>query len=563
MALGAAAAMLGLMAQVANADTRVYTRTNDPNHQNPHQDPYNADNNPNGWRDVTGGNTDVQTIPAGGCIWFGIMNDYVDENTKSITLKLNWQQGGANKYKFGVSTAGYRQNSNTPVAGNITSGGSRTTIYASFTEFCPAWEFIKLTNNSTTTPYTIRIAPKVTKHLCYSPKRSASVPEEGDDTFELGDSMMGVPGETDPYRVTEFTVFPLHAEVDLAVPPSFVADFATGNWTPEFVFVDPNGDPQPRGGVRWVSDGIGIQLLDMFNFAFTMLDVADTRYLMYTFDPDLGTFSDYLLEFPTVPWYEDFELYDPDEPLHGSAGWKGWDDDPAFDAPVTDVQAHDGSKSLKIDGAADLVREFDGADVGGSWSFEAWQYIPSDFTSGDNGRFTGSYFNILNTYNDAGPYHWSVQIQADPRDGMLKVFHGDDINTIDVPYITDQWVKIQVQIDLEDDWTQVYYDDELVTEYSWTGGVLGEGGGALDIAVLDLYAFESTSVYYDGLILEPFVIERCPADLDGDGDADADDFFDYLDGFANGNLDVCDIDGDGDCDADDFFGYLDLFSLGC
>ena len=57
--------------------------------------------------------------------------------------------------------------------------------------------------------------------------------------------------------------------------------------------------------------------------------------------------------------------------------------------------------------------------------------------------------------------------------------------------------------------------------------------------------------------------DDCPADLDGDGDADADDFFDYLDAFAAGDLGVCDIDGDGDCDADDFFGYLDLFAQGC
>ncbi len=61
----------------------------------------------------------------------------------------------------------------------------------------------------------------------------------------------------------------------------------------------------------------------------------------------------------------------------------------------------------------------------------------------------------------------------------------------------------------------------------------------------------------------PDICETCAADLDGDGDADADDFFDYLDGFANGDQGVCDIDGDGDCDADDFFGYLDLFAQGC
>ena len=55
----------------------------------------------------------------------------------------------------------------------------------------------------------------------------------------------------------------------------------------------------------------------------------------------------------------------------------------------------------------------------------------------------------------------------------------------------------------------------------------------------------------------------CDADLTGDGEADSDDFFAYLDAFANANLDVCDLDADGDCDADDFFAYLDLFAQGC
>ncbi len=58
-------------------------------------------------------------------------------------------------------------------------------------------------------------------------------------------------------------------------------------------------------------------------------------------------------------------------------------------------------------------------------------------------------------------------------------------------------------------------------------------------------------------------VSDCPADLDGDNDVDSNDFFAYLDAFANGDIDVCDIDGCQDCDADDFFAYLDLFAAGC
>ena len=57
-------------------------------------------------------------------------------------------------------------------------------------------------------------------------------------------------------------------------------------------------------------------------------------------------------------------------------------------------------------------------------------------------------------------------------------------------------------------------------------------------------------------------VPNCAADIDGDGDIDAEDFFAYLDLFANGD-DGADIDGDGDIDAEDFFGYLDLFAAVC
>lgn len=57
--------------------------------------------------------------------------------------------------------------------------------------------------------------------------------------------------------------------------------------------------------------------------------------------------------------------------------------------------------------------------------------------------------------------------------------------------------------------------------------------------------------------------EACPADLDGDGDADAEDFFFFLDAFANGELAICDLSGDGDCDAADFFAFLDLYEMPC
>ncbi|MHC4989895.1 MAG: thrombospondin type 3 repeat-containing protein [Planctomycetota bacterium] len=239
---------------------------------------------------------------------------------------------------------------------------------------------------------------------------------------------------------------------------------------------------------------------------------------------------------------DDFEPYDPFTDLHGHGGWKGFDDDPVFSAPVTSERARSGDQSVQVGGAADLVHEFC-ADDFGAWSYSAWQYIPTDFESGGAGSTAGSYFILLNTYQDGihVPSDWSTQLQFDGNDEQLKVFHGDGTNTINVPYETDRWVKIQAIVDLEDDWTRVYYDGDLVTEYSWTGGVLGDGGGALDIAAVDLYANGSTSVFYDDLVLEP-IKSDCGNDLDVDVDGD---LLTLLEEFLNGT-NPCEPDSDFD-----------------
>jgi hypothetical protein len=208
--------------------------------------------------------------------------------------------------------------------------------------------------------------------------------------------------------------------------------------------------------------------------------------------------------FPTVPWNDGFESYEVGVGLHGSCGWKGWSNDPAFDAMTTDDQARTGENSADISVDADLVHEYPDTESN-AWAYTAWQYIPADFESGGSGQFAGTYFIMLNAYTDDGPWEpeaWSCQLQFDSNDGMLKVYYGDGLNTVNVPYETDRWVEIQAVVDLGEDWTRIYYDDALVTEYSWTGGILGGGGGALDIAAVDLVANTSSSVYYDDMILE-------------------------------------------------------------
>ncbi len=206
---------------------------------------------------------------------------------------------------------------------------------------------------------------------------------------------------------------------------------------------------------------------------------------------------------------DSFDFYNG-EPvdLQGRGGWKGWDDDPSFSAPLASVHTRSGAAAVEISGPADLVHELCARHSTSSslaMAFSVWQYIPADFTSAGSGQFAGSYLVIMNSYQDGGEHvegDWSVQMQFDSNDGMLKVFHGAGLSTVPVPYDTGRWVRIQAIIDLDQDWTRVYYDDALITEYPWTGGVLGGGGGALDIGAVDLYANGSSPVYYDDLRFE-------------------------------------------------------------
>ena len=487
---------------------RAYWRDSAPTPtQSPAADPWSA-GNPAGWRDITNGNTsdpmgNPVSVPAGGSIYLGAMNDSDPNKRKSVQFKLNWLLGSKGDFEI-VGATGVYAGAATP--GYVSSGTNLGNIWAGFGPPCPEWEYIQIRNKSGS-PKSIRISAIIKPRQCTAVATSLSTGSGPDDTISLDDGVFGVLGEmADPMSISEIQIFPEFVEMDLVAPTPFIADPGTGNWTVDPVFSDPEGRPRPNGGLRYASDGPGLTVDDPYSLSFRMLERADSLYTMYTWDADTAEYHVFRIDLNQLPWGEHFDLYDDGDGLHGTAGWNGWDADPAFDAPVSGERAQSPGNSLKVEGGADIVRAFEGADSG-LWSFEAWQYIPFDFVGGDGGPggLDGSFFNLLNTYSAGGPYEWSVQMQFDSNDGLLKVFNGNGLSTVDSPYDTDRWVRIQTVVDLDDDWTRVYYDDSLVTEYQWTGGVLGTGGGALDIAVVDLYANGSSPVYYDDLTLVPIV----------------------------------------------------------
>jgi hypothetical protein len=111
-----------------------------------------------------------------------------------------------------------------------------------------------------------------------------------------------------------------------------------------------------------------------------------------------------------------------------------------------------------------------------------------------------SYFILLSDYTDGGGQDnkWAVQLRFD-SDGQVVECEYDGIS---LPLITDQWTEIRVEINLNTDWMEIYYDDDLLHEKAWTAGPNNNGDGLLNIAAVDLYANSATSVYYDDLSLE-------------------------------------------------------------
>ena len=197
---------------------------------------------------------------------------------------------------------------------------------------------------------------------------------------------------------------------------------------------------------------------------------------------------------PTITmenWSDNFDSYENNQFLDGTpddGGWKGWDNNSDAGAYVVDDQALSTPYSVEISDATDLVHEYSGY-TSGTWTYTAMQYIPTDMIG-------QSYFIMLNTYADGGPYHWSVQVQFDSTSGKV-ISEPENLET-DIVY--DQWVEIRVEIDLGQDTQAIYYNDELLSEKSWSEGVSGPGG-AINIAAVDLYAQGATEIYYDDISL--------------------------------------------------------------
>jgi hypothetical protein len=261
-------------------------------------------------------------------------------------------------------------------------------------------------------------------------------------------------------------------------------------------------------------------------------------------------------------WCDNFDEYAAGTPVAGQNQWQGWDNNPAAGALTSSDQAHSAPNSVAIVGASDLTRPFAGISSG-RWVLKAWQYVPSDFVSHCDGSGNcGSYFVLLNQYHDGGPYSWTAQYHAD---SITNTFIRDDQPGDNVPLIKGSWVEIKTVFDLDQDWFRVFYNGtELGTQGSWTNASPGQTTpGVLNLGALDLFANQSTVVYYDDICLNPVVPK--PGDLNCDGIVDFDDIGPFVlalsdpAGYANAYPDCYLLNGDCNGDGVDNFNDINPF----
>jgi len=194
-------------------------------------------------------------------------------------------------------------------------------------------------------------------------------------------------------------------------------------------------------------------------------------------------------------WSDNFDSYATGSQLHGQGGWKGWFNDPAAGALTSSLQSMSAPNSADIKGASDLVREY--SISGGAWTYSGNVFVPTAHTG-------TSFFILMSDYNDAGTnMHWSVQMNFNSTTGFVTDSSPNGGVVTPVGLIKGQWVPFSVDFNLVADTKVVWYNGQQVLSSRWRDAAGGAGGATLSLGAVDLYANNTSSVFYDDLAVVP------------------------------------------------------------
>ncbi len=183
----------------------------------------------------------------------------------------------------------------------------------------------------------------------------------------------------------------------------------------------------------------------------------------------------------TANWSDNFDSYALNSSIDGQGGWAGWEGAAGCDAYVRDTQAYSTPHSLASIPTTDIVHTFD--ENTGEWEMTGWCYIPTCSTG-------EQYFIMLNQYYpDASK--WSVQVRFNSDTGEVVETYSSSSTSI----INDQWVEVKVEIYLDMNTYDIYYNDSFLASHSW------QTGGVNEIAALDIFSDGGSTIFWDDLVL--------------------------------------------------------------
>ncbi len=186
--------------------------------------------------------------------------------------------------------------------------------------------------------------------------------------------------------------------------------------------------------------------------------------------------------------------------------WTTWSNAPGTseDLVITDAQAASGDHSLLVSAGVDGVLSL-GDQTNGRYEVSFDYFIPATKTG---------YFNILHLF-DGNDSKWGFQVTF-PEGATAQVDAGGS-GAASFDFVYDEWMSFRHVINMDNDWAEFWYNDELIYEWQWSLGASNDSG-LNQLGGINFYAWDNggngTPEYYvDNINVEEVEAPEAPINL--------------------------------------------------
>ncbi|MEZ5082710.1 MAG: GEVED domain-containing protein [Bacteroidales bacterium] len=182
---------------------------------------------------------------------------------------------------------------------------------------------------------------------------------------------------------------------------------------------------------------------------------------------------------------DDFENYSLNQQVacQNPDDWSTWTLEPcsANDPFISDEKAYSGTQSVIHEIESDLLYKNDMILTAGKYSINFKMYIPELYNA---------YFNVLQEHDLGTGSHWGFQAFFDQ--GGEGTIDAGAYSAAIFAFEYDEWMYVEVLVDMDTDWAQFLINDELIYEWQWSLGITG-GNNLNTLQAVDFYAWSSNA----------------------------------------------------------------------